>query len=118
MTNTFAILLETPWHEPQGFSEPTSDQWSGGVIVRMLACMSGTERSLQIREFYLMDPAQAERFIANGYARYVTEREIKCANAVGYKWPKNPGVKAPAPSKAKKRKRKSKSKAEDPAEEG
>ena len=70
-----------------------------------------------------MDPGAADRLVAAGYARHETERERKCAIAVGHKRPKN-GVKAPdpasAPSKAKaKGKRKAaKAPAEDAPQEG
>lgn len=106
----FAVRLETPWKEPEGFAEPTAEQWSGGVVVMMTASLSGAEQSLNVREYFLMDPTQVERLIGFGYVRYATEREIKCAHAVGDKWPKHNGVKAPKAAKAKSK--------EDAPEEG
>ena len=115
MAEEFQVKLETPWLEPQDLAEPTAEQWTGGVVVQMIASVNGLERNMLSREYWLLDAGQAERFVAAEYARYVTEREIKCAAAVGQKWPGKPGVKAPAPAKGK---AKGKAKAEDTPEEG
>ena len=92
---SFAVRLETPWEEPLGLAEPTDEQWSSGVVVRMLDCLSGPERNLQVREFYLVNPDEAERLVEAGYARYETERETRIAKAEGHRRTR-PGVKAPA----------------------
>ena len=95
------IRLETPWVEPEGFKEPTSEQLSAGVVVWMLASSTGPIHTLHADAFYLLDPAFAARLVERGRARYETDRERKCAEAVGLKRPK-PGVKAsPAKGKSK-----------------
>ena len=99
-SENIVVALETPWQEPEGFAEPTPEQMSGGVVVRMLEPMTGPVRSLDADRFYIMDPAFAARLVERRRARYATDRERKCAAAVGCKWP-NDGVKATGKPKAK-----------------
>ena len=116
MAEAFAVKLQTPWLEPSGLEPPTEQQLTGGVVICMTATATGLTQSMVRREYWLVDPAQADGWIAGEVARHVTERERKCAAAVGEKWPK-PGVKAAAPAEAK-AKPKKKSKAKGAAAEG
>ena len=95
-TEYFAVKLETPWQAPLGLEAPTPEQMSSGVVICMMTNLSGTTQSMLLREFFLVDAATAADMVANGSARYETERERTCALAVGYERPKL-GVKAPAP---------------------
>ena len=97
---SYAIRINNAWDEPQDFPEPTAEQWTGGVVVVMTACMSGGDKSLQMRERYLMDAAQGNDLVGAGYARFETEREERIAKAEGHKRP-NRSVKSKAPKAAK-----------------
>ena len=103
-TPRYCVKIDAPWQEPSGIAEPTAEQWSGGAVVCMLVNITGTDQTLFVREYVLMDAITAEDAVRALEARHATEREIKCAHAVGAKWPKQTGVKAPAPSKGKPKK--------------
>ena len=115
MADQFAVKLDAPWDEPSGLAAPTAEQITGGVVIRMTACLSGIPESYQADDFLLMDPGQAAGLVAADFARYPTDRERKCAAAVGAKWPKG-GVKESAPAKAKAKGKAKAKAAEAPAE--
>ena len=110
-TERYSVKIDAPWQEPSDLPAPTAEQWSGGVVVNMLENVTGLDQTFLKREYVLMDAISAAAAVEVLEARYATEREIKCAAAVGLKWPSKPGVKAPAPAKGKS---KSKGKAKAP----
>lgn len=113
MADQFAVRLELPWADPIGLAEPTDRQWSDGIVVVMLVDMCGNATH-KTGEMYLMDAEQANRLIAENYARRETEAEMTCAKAMGHRRGPNltghPAVDGEAKPKAKK---KSKAKAKD-----